>query len=81
LNFNSASLPIDAAINVQGVAIAPSQFVDRDIAKSRLREIWKDPEPSGEAIFLVWPKQRVPFKPLMDVVRWVHAEFGLDVVD
>lgn len=80
MNFNSASLSIDAAVNVQGVAIVPSLFVERDIAEGRLKEIWKNPEPSGEFIFLVWPNQKVPFKPLMDVVHWIHVEFDRDVV-
>lgn len=79
LNFNSASLAIDAAINMQGVAIVPSLFVQDDIAVGRLKKIWRDKEPSGEYLFLIWPKQPIAFEPLNDVVRWIHAEFGHDI--
>lgn len=81
LNFSSASLAIDAAVNMQGVAIVPSLFVERDIQEGRLREVWRETEPSGEHIFLIWTKQKVQFKGIEEVIRWIHAEFNLDASD
>jgi len=76
LNFNSASLAIDAAINKQGIAIVPLLFVQDDLDEGRLREVWRDKEASGECVFLVWPTQPVTLKPVMDVVHWIHNAFG-----
>jgi len=78
LNFNSASLAIDAAINMQGIAIVPSLFVQDDIADGRLKEIWRAVEPSGEYLFLIWPEEQIVSEPLNDVIRWIHDEFGHD---
>ncbi|MCF2870744.1 LysR substrate-binding domain-containing protein [Octadecabacter sp. G9-8] len=78
LNFNSASLAIDAAVNGQGVAIVPSLFVQDDIAAGRLRKIWTAQDPSGEHLFLVWPKQSIALHPMKDVLAWIEGEFGLD---
>lgn len=77
LTFNTASLAIDAAINMQGIAIVPLLLVEQEIADGRLVEIWRDTEPSGEYLYLIWPKQQAAFKPLMNTVRWIHSEFGL----
>jgi LysR family glycine cleavage system transcriptional activator len=76
LNFNSASLAIDAAINNQGIAIVPFLFVQDDIDAGHLREVWRDKQASGEYVFLVWPTQPVTSKPVMDVVHWIHDAFG-----
>ena len=76
LNFNSASLAIDAAINKQGIAIVPFLFVQDDIDAGRLREVWRDKQASGECIFLVWATQPVKPKSVMDVVHWLHDAFG-----
>ncbi|WP_372574674.1 LysR family transcriptional regulator [Ruegeria jejuensis] len=75
LNFNSASLAIDAAINKQGIAIVPLLFVQDDIDAGHLREVWRDEQASGEHIFLVWPTQPVTSKPVMDVVHLIQNEF------
>lgn len=76
LNFNSASLAIDAAINKQGIVIVPLLFVQDDIDAGRLREIWRDEDASGESVFLVWPTQPVASKSVMDVVDWLLDSFG-----
>lgn len=81
LIFNSASLAIDAAINKQGIAIAPSMFVQHDITEGRLRQIWKDDEPSGEYLFLIWPDQDFTLGSLLALAGWVHEQFGLTVAD
>ncbi|MEP4198328.1 MAG: LysR substrate-binding domain-containing protein [Aliishimia sp.] len=79
LNFNSASLVIDAAINMQGIAIVPLLFVQDDIKAGRLKEVWRDKTPSGEFLFLMWPRNDRPSKPIADLVRWIQAEFDHDI--
>jgi LysR family glycine cleavage system transcriptional activator len=76
LNFNSASLAIDAAINGQGIAIVPLLFVQDDIDAGRLVKVWHDQDRSAEFIFLAWPQEDVQSRSLMDVVRWLHECFG-----
>lgn len=78
LNFNSASLAIDAATNKQGVAIVPSIFVQSDIDEGHLREIWRDVTPSGEYLFLLWPKSQPVSEPMNRLVNWIQHKFGHD---
>lgn len=78
LNFNSAALAIDAAINKQGIAIVPLMFVQDDIDAGHLREVWRDEQASGEYIFLIWSTQPVTSKSVSDVVHWIHHEFAHD---
>lgn len=77
LRFNSTSLAIDAAINAQGIAIAPRLFVQDEISDGRLMEVWQHPDPSGEYIYLVWAESHHVSHSTRNVVDWAHAQFDL----
>lgn len=78
LNFGRSALALDAAIQGHGVAIAPSYMIDADIRAGRLVEIWRSPDPSGEYLFLSWPRQHALEKPLKQAVGWILSEFGVE---
>jgi LysR family glycine cleavage system transcriptional activator len=72
VNFNSAALAIDAAINAQGTAIVPLLFAQDDIDAGRLIEVWRDDTSSQEYIYLVWPEQPNRSTPIMVLVHWLQ---------
>lgn len=76
INFNRTALAIDAAINNQGVAIAPTFLIERDIRNGRLVEVWRDSEPSKEFLFLVWSGQYSQTSQLSKVISWLQSEFS-----
>ncbi len=46
LRFNHTALAIDAAINGQGVAMAPSLLLTQDLTQNRLTALWQPaPDP------------------------------------
>ena len=77
LNFDRSALALDAAINGHGIAIAPSYMIDAVLAEGRLVELWRNPESSGEYLFLSWVKQHRPSSPVNRTVSWILSEFEL----
>jgi LysR family glycine cleavage system transcriptional activator len=78
LNFDRSALALEAAIQGHGVAIAPGFMIDGDMHARRLVEIWRNPKPSGEYLFLAWPKHHAREVPLKQTVAWILSEFGVD---
>lgn len=78
VSFNRTALAIDAAINGQGAAIAPTFLVDRDIQDGRLVELWRDSEGSGEFLFLIWSDQHSRSAALSKFVNWVQSVLSVD---
>ncbi len=76
VNFNSAALAIDAAINAQGTAIVPLLFAQDDIDAGHLIEVWRDDTRSQEYIYLVWPEQQNRSTPVMVLVHWLQKAFS-----
>ena len=79
LNFDRSALALDAAINGHGVAIAPSYMIADDLASERLVELWRNPESSGEYLFMSWAEQHRASGPVNRTVNWILSEFGLPV--
>ena len=77
MSFNRTALAIDAAINLQGVAMVPKVLAEQDIRLGNLIVIWEDPEPSGEYLFLIWHKQLTRNTSIMKVVEWILSEFKI----
>lgn len=77
LNFDRSALALDAAINGHGIAIAPSYMIEGDLAAGRLIESWRNPESSGEYLFLSWAQQNSVSDPVNRTVNWILSEFGL----
>ena len=77
LTFNRTALAIDAAVNEQGVAIAPTLLVQRDIDEGRLVSVWEDSVSSGEYLFLISPTQHSKFAPLVQTTKWIKAQFDI----
>lgn len=80
LNFDRSALALDAAANGHGVAIAPTYMTEADVEAGRLVEIWIPTVPSGEHLYLSWPKEQGGGRHLRGVVDWFLAEFGQNPV-
>ncbi len=78
LNFGSAALAVDAAIQGHGIAIAPTYMTEADIRAGRLKQIWQPSEPSGEFLFLSWSRHHARDLSLRQTLSWVLSEFGCD---
>lgn len=76
LNFDRSALALDAAIGGHGVAIAPTYLVENDLQSKRLVEIWVDPEPSEEGLYISWSKSHQGQTRIKRIVDWIASEFG-----
>lgn len=75
LNFDRSALALDAAIGGHGVAIAPTYMIENDLRSKRLVEIWIDPEPSDEQLFISWSRDHLGQRRICRVVDWIVSEF------
>lgn len=78
LNFGRAALALDAAVKGHGVAIAPAYMIDEDVSDGRLVELWRNPDVSGEYLFMSWSQHETASRPLQQTVDWILSEFELD---
>ena len=74
VQFNQATLAIDAAINDQGIALAPRLLVHDDVAKGRLVVLWRDKAADRGGYYIVYPTASKPTPARDAVVRWVLSE-------
>ncbi|MDF1747770.1 MAG: LysR family transcriptional regulator [Alphaproteobacteria bacterium] len=72
--FNRTALALDAAVNGQGIAIAPSLMAQADLCAGRLVVLWHAPCSSGEAFHLIRPKECPPAGPVARFSAWLRAE-------
>ena len=56
LRFNQTGLALDAAVNGQGVALAPAVLARADIEAGRLEELWRADEDGPHGYYIVTPK-------------------------
>ena len=56
LQFNQTTLAIDAAVNGQGIALAPRLLLQSDLRAERLVCVWEDNRASASGYYLVYPK-------------------------
>lgn len=75
LNFDRSALALDAAIGGHGIAIAPTYMIDSDLSSKRLAEIWVDPEPSDDRLYISWSKDHVGQQRISLIVDWIASEF------
>lgn len=75
LNFDRSALALDAAIEGQGVAIAPTYIVENDVLRKRLVEMWVSPEPPTEQLFISWSQKHVRQPDVHRVAEWIASEF------
>jgi Transcriptional regulator len=76
LNFDRSALALEAATEGHGIAIAPSYIVERDIAMRRLVEVWIDPAPPVEHLFLSWSPEHIRQPNIRRIVDWIASEFA-----
>ena len=77
MEFNQTTLAIDAAINGQGIALAPRLLVADDLARDKLVRLWRDRSPQQGGFYVVYPrtaKSKVSAR--SKVIKWLHAEAG-----
>lgn len=75
LNFDRSALALDAAIGGHGVAIAPTYMVEHDLRAKKLVEVWIDPEPAVEGIYISWSKDHLGQARIKRIVDWIASEF------
>lgn len=75
LNFDRSALALDAAIGGHGVAIAPTYMVESDLRLKKLVEIWVDPEPSKDGLYISWSKDHLGQTGIKRIVDWVASKF------
>lgn len=75
LNFDRSALALDAAIGGHGIAIAPTYMIESDLSSKRLVEIWVDPEPSDDGLYVSWSKDHVGQQRISRIVDWIASEF------
>ncbi|MDX8353612.1 LysR family transcriptional regulator [Cognatiyoonia sp. IB215182] len=76
LNFDRAALALDAAAGGHGVAIAPTYMVEHDLRAKKLVEIWVDPNPSGDGLYISWAKDHLRQTRIKRIVDWIASEFA-----
>ena len=78
MSFNRTALAIDAAINLQGVAMVPKVLAEQDIRLGNLIVIWEDPNDRESICFcFIWHKQLTRNTSIMKVVEWILSEFKI----
>lgn len=75
LNFDRSALALDAAIGGHGVAIAPTYMVENDLLAKKLVEVWIDPEPSVDGLYISWSKNHLGQTRIKRIVNWIASEF------
>lgn len=78
MRFNQTALAIDAASNGQGIALTPRLLVERELALGHLASIWRDPQPSENGYYAVWPDNRKNNRARDAFVEWIRAETAAD---
>lgn len=76
LTFDQTALAIDAAINGQGVVIAPRILVEKDVQAGRLGIVWQDPHPARSAYYLLYPQGKSLRSGCVALVQWLRAEIS-----
>jgi len=75
LNFDRSALALDAAIGGHGVTIAPTYMVENDLRSKKLVEIWVDPKPSDDALYISWSKDHLRQTRIKRIVDWIASDF------
>lgn len=75
LNFDRSALALDAAIGGHGIAIAPTYMVENDLRSKKLVEIWVDPDPSDDELYISWSKDHLGQTRIKRIVDWIASEF------
>ena len=74
LRFNHTALAIDAAINGQGVAMAPSLLLNQDLSQNRLTALWQPAPDASIAYHMVRRAARNPGKARQTVTDWLLGQ-------
>lgn len=74
VQFNYAALAVDAAINDQGIALAPRLLVHDHVAKGQLVILWRDTGVDRGGYYIVYPAGSKSSPARDAVVRWVLSE-------
>lgn len=75
LNFDRSALALDAAIGGHGLAIAPTYMVENDLRSKKLVEVWVDPDPSDDGLYISWSKDHLGQTRIRRIVDWIASEF------
>lgn len=76
LNVNQTALAIDAAINGQGIALAPRLLVQDAITAGNLQAIWQDTRQTNHGFFVLYAPERASEKTIQ-VANWLAAQSAI----
>ena len=74
LRFNQTALAMDAAVNGQGIALAPRLLVADDLEQGRLLSLWADGRPDDRGFYIVTADTADPTGSRRSVIEWIVSE-------
>jgi len=76
-SFNQTALAMDAAVNGQGIVLAPYVLAKDDIAGNKLKIVWTEATANETGYYLVTPKYPKNDARTQDIVTWIKHEAQL----
>ncbi|MBE7635312.1 LysR family transcriptional regulator [Sneathiella sp. P13V-1] len=70
-DFNQTALAIDAAVNGQGVVLAPDLLISNDLAEGRLIEVCDIPHKVSQKYYILWPMNHPNANLVKRFVEWI----------
>ncbi len=73
-DFNQTALAIDAAVNGQGVVLAPDLLISNDLSAGRLVEVCEIPHEVAQDYYVLWPMNHPNANLLNQFVGWIMGK-------
>ncbi len=74
LQFNQTALAMDAAVNGQGIALAPRLLISAEVEQGNLIELWQDTHRDQEGFYIVCPTLTKNNLARAKVIQWLLSE-------
>ncbi|MFZ5964048.1 hypothetical protein ACOXXX_13945 [Thalassococcus sp. BH17M4-6] len=74
LNFDRSALALDAALGGHGVA--PTYMVEHDLRAKKQVELWADPDPSGDGLYISWSRDQLGQMRIKRNIDWIASGFA-----
>lgn len=75
MNFDRSALALDAAVAGHGAALAPRYLARDDLTAGRLVQVWIDPAPANEWLFMSWSPDPAPGPQVQRILDWIADQF------
>ncbi|MEM8812116.1 MAG: LysR substrate-binding domain-containing protein [Pseudomonadota bacterium] len=80
MQFNQSALAIDAAVEGQGLALAPALLITAERSDSRLVTVWREDTDDGLGFHIVHPIPVRRQSALPALIEWLMDEVALDLL-